>query len=219
MMENFRLHSTATSIVSIVCLLLPGGFWLTRYVARRMGDARRARLAEVDRILGGLAVTMVGRFQPGPLLTRHRLLGELRLYGVTRLDRGPLAIEVGVSYPADDLRDDRTTVRVRRPADRRWRVRELRLRRPPEAVIAGTTEQDLPRSFYVSGAVELPPAVCEALLRVATHASSLELRDDWLELIAQPDGDSVSISDIARLRSLIEQVVETSERLLLPPQS
>src|ERR1051325_10650314 len=97
----------------VVLVLLVGGFLLTRFLGRRMGDARRSALGDVNRVLAELAVAMGGHFEEGPKLVDHPVLGEVRTYGTTHLQRGPFAIDVSVSYPADDLRDDRTTLRIR----------------------------------------------------------------------------------------------------------
>ena len=80
----------------------PVGLLLMRLVARRMGNYRRARLADVNRILTALATTAGGTFEPGAMLANHPVLGELRRYGTAYVAAGGLAIEVGVSFPAGD---------------------------------------------------------------------------------------------------------------------
>ena len=201
--------------IAVVVVLLLAGLLLTRYLGRRMGDFRRRTLGEVNQVLGELARATQGRFEEGPKLTDHPLLGELRQYGAVHLTRGPLAIEVGVSYPADDLRDDRTTVRLRRPPDRRWRVAALHQRRRPAA---GTTpagvDAELARCFEIEGAEALPPEARAALLQVGARAFALDLTGETLDLIAAPEGQTVYIADVARLRALVEEVSRLAEALL-----
>ena len=199
---------TGRNTAIAVLLLLVAGLLLTRYLGRRMGEFRRSRLGEVNRVLGDLAIATQGRFADGPQLTDHPLLGELHQYGVAHLTRGPLAIAVGVSYPADDLRDNRTTVRVRRPADRRWRIAALHQRRRPAAGMAAAgVDAELARCFEIEGAPEaLPPEARAALLRVGAGAFALDLSGETLELIAVPDGATVYIADAARLKTLVEEV-------------
>lgn len=204
--------------IAVVVLLLFAGFLATRYLGRRMGDSRRGTLAEVNRVLGELATVMKGRFEEGPKLTDHPLLGELRQYGAAHLTRGPLAIEVGVSYPADDLRDDHTTVRARRPPDRRWRVAALRQRRQPAPGIApARVDAELARCFEIQAAEALPPEIRAPLLAVGARAFALDLSGDTLDLIAVPDGDTVYIADVARLQALVEEVARLAEALLASP--
>ncbi len=209
--------SERLTALALVVVALPVGLLLRRFVARRMGDYRRARLADVNRILSALATTAGGAFEPGTTLAHHPLLGELCRYGTAHVAAGRLAIEVGVSYPAGDVDGDRTTVRIVPPPDRRWRVTRLRLRRPcapandPRAV-----DGEVARCFEISGPAELPPAARTALVRVGARAASLDLRDGTLELVAAPDGETTYVSPVARLHTLVEQVAEAAEALLLP---
>jgi hypothetical protein len=204
--------------IAAAVLLLGAGFLLTRHLGRRMGESRRSTLGEVNRVLAELATVMQGRFEQGPKLSDHPLLGEVRQYGVARLSRGPLAVEVGVSYPADDLRDDHSTVRVRRPPDRAWRISNLHERRRPTPVVEpARVDAELTRCFKIEGVDALPEGTRQALLQVGAHAFALDLNGDTLELTAVPDGDTVYIADVARLRALVEEVERLAEELLAPP--
>ena len=210
---------TSRNAAIAVVLLLVAGFLLTRYLGRRMGAARRNALGQVNRVLCELATAMHGRFEEGPQLTDHPLLGQLRQYGTAHLilDRPgrPLAIDAGVSYPADDLRDDRTTVLVRRPADRRWRVTSLHQRRRPAATIElGAVDAELARCFEITAAGPLPPEAREALLQVGARAFSLDLEGGALTLIADSEGKTVYIADVPRLKALVEEVTRLAELLL-----
>jgi hypothetical protein len=179
-----------------VGLLLIAGFLLARYLGRRMGEARRSAVGEVNRILTELATAMGGRFEEGPKLTDHPLLGEVRQYGSVHLTRGSLAITVGVSYPADDLRDDRTTVRVQCPAARRWRV--------------GTLQAN---ENHKTGDA-LPVEIRREVQEIRARAFSLDLDGDALDLIAASDGTTVYIADPGRLRALVDQLTSLAEALL-----
>jgi hypothetical protein len=214
--------STRTTAIAVVLLLI-AGYLLTRYLGRRMGDARRSERSDVNRILGDLATTMSGRFEDGGKLSDHPLLGEVRRYGTAHVTHGQLAIAVGVSYPADDLRDDRTTVRIQRPAERRWRVAKLhqrgqaRARNDPGG--PGDTEKvaaELARTFEISGGEPLPLEVRQALLHLGARTFSIDVGDDALEVIAVPDGNTVYIADPARLRAFVEEVVRVADALLVP---
>ena len=206
-----------TAIALVV--LIPAGFVLTRFLGRRMGDFRRDRLAEIDRVLRDLAATAGGEFAGGALLTNHPLLGELHRYGTARLAAGALPIEVGVSYPGDDRSDDHTTVRVGAPPNRSWRIDRLHLRRPcnwtsdPAAIDA-----EIGRCFEIAGASSggLPPPARSALVRLGARAFSLDLRDGTLELIAAADPGTVYVAPVARLHTLVEQTAEAAEALLVP---
>ncbi len=211
--------STGKLSALLLVVLIPAGFLLTRLLGRRMGDFRRDHLVEVNRVLRELAGTSGGKFEDGPLLMNHPLLGEMHRYGTARLAAGELPIEVGVSYPGDDRSDDHTTVRIAAPAGRRWRVSSLRLRRPCSLTNDPmVVDAEIGRCFDIVGATRegLPLSARSALVRLGARAFSLDLKDDALELVAAADPGTVYIAPVARLRTLVEQTVEAAEALLTP---
>ncbi len=214
-MEGLVGRLTAIALV----VLIPAGFLLTRVLGRRMGDFRRGHLAEINRVLRNLAATAGGEFEAGSLLTNHPLLGELHRYGTARLAAGGLAIEVSVSYPGDDRRDDLTTVRIGTPPDRRWRLETLHLRRPCSATSdPGAIDAEIGRCFEIAGAspAGLPQPARAALVRLGARAFSIDVHDGALELVAAPDDGTSYVAPVARLRTLVEQAVEAAEALLVP---
>jgi hypothetical protein len=209
-----------TAIVLVV--LIPAGFLLTRFLGRRMGDFRRGHLAEINQVLRDLAATAGGEFADGSLLTNHPLLGELYRYGTARMAAGALPIEVGVSYPGDDRSDDHTTVRVAAPANRRWRIARLHLRRPCESASdPAAIDAEIGRCFEIAGVSSeaLPLTARAALVRLGARAFSLDLREGALELIAAADPGTVYVAPVARLHTLVEQTAEAAEALLTPPRA
>ena len=202
--------------VALVVVALPAGLWLMRLVARRMGDHRRARLADVNRISSALATTAGGAFEPGTTLAYHPLLGELRRYGTAHVAAGRLAIEVGVRYRGRCRRRSDHSADCS-AAEWRWRVTRLRLRHPwsrrtirapSTARSPAASESPVPPSFR--------PRRARRWYASGRGLLAANLREGTLELVAAPDGETTYVSPVARLHTLVEQVAEAAEALLLP---